>query len=102
MTRQREREAKRWLPTNSEAWRRLRKFILAREPLCRMCGQPATDVDHVNGRADRAEDNAHSNLQALCKPCHSRKTGHERAGTALKGCDVDGTPLAQKGPKSWG
>ena len=43
-------EWQRWY--NSKQWKALRKYQLAREPLCRMCGAsgrltPATVVDHV-------------------------------------------------------
>jgi 5-methylcytosine-specific restriction endonuclease McrA len=36
---------------------------------CRLCDEPATEVDHIAGSSgDRA------NLQALCHNCHARKT----------------------------
>lgn len=37
--------------------------------LCRKCGQPGTDVDHVDGSS-----NDLANLQLLCKACHNEKT----------------------------
>jgi len=55
-------------------WQRLRLMVLRREPLCRHCGAPATDVDHIHRRALGGPDNM-ANLQALCHACHSRKTG---------------------------
>lgn len=59
-------------------WERLRAMILNQEPLCRECGEPATDVDHIVPRALGGTDAA-ENLQPLCHACHSRKTGRERA-----------------------
>ena len=82
------------LPLNSAAWRKLRKQVLAEEPLCRHCAAqglvvPATEVDHMNGAAD----NSREALQALCKPCHSIKTMAELYGReARMGCDAEGNP----------
>jgi 5-methylcytosine-specific restriction endonuclease McrA len=56
------------------------------EPLCRECKVqhgwliPATEVDHIDG--DNTNDDP-SNLQSLCKPCHSRKTVEEQGALAL-------------------
>ena len=63
------------LPLNSAAWRKLRKQVLAEEPLCRHCAAQglvglATEVDHMRGAADNSRDA----LQALCKPCHTHPT----------------------------
>lgn len=41
---------------------------------------PATEVDHIDG--DNTNDDP-SNLQSLCKPCHSRKTVEEQGALAL-------------------
>lgn len=58
-------------------WRRLRLLVLNHEPFCRLCGAPATEVDHIVPlRAGGT--NELSNLQPLCKSCHSRKTGREK------------------------
>lgn len=58
-------------------WRRLRAYVLRNEPLCRHCKRaPATDVDHIVPRAKGGTD-AMTNLQPLCKSCHSRKTATE-------------------------
>lgn len=55
-------------------WQRLRRMVLAREPVCRSCQrEPASEVDHIIA-LDKGGTNAMENLQGLCKPCHSRKT----------------------------
>ena len=66
-------------------WRRLRKMYLNAHPLC---ADPygahaargelvaATEVDHIVPKRQGGSD-AEDNLQALCKPCHSRKTTQE-------------------------
>jgi 5-methylcytosine-specific restriction protein A len=75
-----ERNAKRrsletWRDYGSE-WQRTRAAVLAEEPTCIKCGKAATDVDHIvplkNGGT-----HARSNLQAMCKRCHSSKTWKE-------------------------
>lgn len=70
------------LPTNSAAWRRIRAVVLAREPLCRCCAaqgrvRAATEVDHIDGDDANSAD---SNLQPLCRSCHSAKTARENGG----------------------
>lgn len=58
-------------------WRRLRKLILHRDPVCKVCGvAPSTAVDHVRPLAE-AGDNAMENLQGICGPCHDRKSAAE-------------------------
>lgn len=67
----------------SGRWRAVRAAVLREQPLCRVCAEagvsvPAQVVDHVvpiklgGARFDR------TNLQALCVPCHNRKTASER------------------------
>lgn len=64
-------------------WRKARLAFLARHPLCADCatfGKPvaATEVDHITPhRGDARLMWDRSNWQALCKPCHSRKTARE-------------------------
>ena len=70
------RQAKRALPTNSTRWRQIRALVLREQPLCAECTKrnrirAATQVDHRDGDAS---NNARTNLQGLCMPCHSRKT----------------------------
>lgn len=64
-----------------ERWYRIRRMHLAREPLCRHCGErgrltPATEVDHILPLRSGGT-HADENLQSLCKRCHSRKTRSE-------------------------
>ena len=64
-------------------WRRLSKAYLHKHPMCVHCMQqgryvPATVVDHIiphRGNPTLMWDE--SNWQALCKPCHDKKTGNE-------------------------
>jgi 5-methylcytosine-specific restriction protein A len=62
-------------------WQRIRKAVLAAEPMCRECRrrdparpQFAQEVDHIQPIEDGGEFFSITNLQPLCKPCHSRKT----------------------------
>ena len=83
--RQKENESKRRKESKDtfygcKHWRRLRRWHLNRHPLCEACAElglvvPATEVDHIIPRAVAPELRYDtSNLQALCKGCHSRKT----------------------------
>jgi hypothetical protein len=36
---------------------------------CRLCGQPGTEIDHIEGASSRLQ-----NLQLLCHACHNDKT----------------------------
>ena len=67
-----------------ERWRRLRKLVIHREPLCRQCKKEgrltlATEVDHIIPLA-QGGTNELDNLQPLCHSCHSRKTAKEDGG----------------------
>ena len=86
----------RLLPLNSEAWYRLRRSVLAEQPLCPECEargviEPATQVHHIN---DNAMDNSRANLVGLCAPCHSRHTAHDMGKRVNHGCDVSGWPAS--------
>lgn len=64
---------------SSAAWRSLRAQVLAINPLCVRCQEPATQVDHVvphNGNDELFYDIA--NLQAMCVECHKKKTARGR------------------------
>jgi predicted DNA-binding transcriptional regulator AlpA len=58
------------------SWRALRRQVLSEEPRCRICGEPATEVDHIV-RARGGESANRENLQALCTACHRTKTEAE-------------------------
>lgn len=66
-------------------WRKVRSLFLAEHPVCSdpfgihaPVGEvaPATEVDH-KVQVDQGGTDEEENLQALCKPCHSRKTATE-------------------------
>lgn len=60
------------LPRN---WAKLRAQVLARDPLCRLCGiRPSTVADHILPMTD---DHRLEALQGACDPCHRRKTAAE-------------------------
>lgn len=64
-------------------WQKARKQYLTAHPLCVLCQKEgrytkATVVDHIiPHRGDQKLFWDRSNWQALCKPCHDRKTGKE-------------------------
>ncbi|MCG5220280.1 HNH endonuclease [Streptosporangium sp. KLBMP 9127] len=62
-----------------EAWVRLSAKIRKSRPWCEApsCGAPSQHVDHIDGSAVNNEE---WNLQALCRPCHSRKTAKHDGG----------------------
>jgi 5-methylcytosine-specific restriction protein A len=62
-------------------WEKLRMSVLRLSPGCVVCGQPATDVDHIIPKRRGGSDDR-SNLQTLCHACHSRKTASERNGVS--------------------
>lgn len=85
----------RLLPLNSDAWRKLRRQVLAEQPLCQYCPPgtitPATEVDHKN---NDPSDNSRENLVSTCKPCHSIKTMADLYGRpARMGFDEHGMPI---------
>lgn len=69
------------------AWKRLRAYVLRQEPYCAdpfgvhaETGRPAAaeHVDHIKPLRDHPElALARSNLQGLCRSCHSKKTKQE-------------------------
>ena len=100
----------RTLRLDSAAWRKLRRSVLACEPLCRHCTARgltviATDVDH---RDNDPSNNELVNLVPLCHSCHSRKTALDMGGNVKMGCDLDGRPLDpnhhwnEKSPETFG
>lgn len=73
----RDADPRRTIPLWSYRWQRLRAAVLARDPLCRDCKQPATDVDHDDGDPS---NNDPANLVPRCHSCHSRKTMSKQHG----------------------
>ena len=63
---------------DTKEWRDCRKYILEREPVCRMrCGRMATMVDHIVRLEDGGAPFDTANLQPLCDSCHNSKRGKE-------------------------
>lgn len=61
-------------------WRALRLRILARDPICRLCGAaPSAHADHIVPRSRGGRD-VPENLQGTCARCHSRKTARHDGG----------------------
>ena len=96
---------------HSARWQKVRRRLLRREPLCRMCSaagrvRAAAQVDHVEPRhlrPDLAWDS--KNLQPLCVPCHTYKSAQESRRRAAAthggvGCDAEGTPYGRKAQHS--
>ena len=86
----------RTLALDGKAWRTLRASVLREHPLCVLCRTAvASEVDHIG---DDPTDNRREALQALCKPCHSRKTNADRGHKVTWGCDDNGMPLDPSHP----
>ena len=58
------------------AWRKIRDAYLRDHPDCEVCGDVATDVDHIVSRRRGGTDDD-SNLMSLCHTHHSRKTAQQ-------------------------
>lgn len=83
LVRSRGKEKRRSRPIGyNAAWRRLSARYRREHPTCEKCGgAPAEHVDHIDGlgpAGPRGHDP--TNLQALCRPCHSRKTALRDGG----------------------
>lgn len=95
------------------AWRKLRVKILKRDNYVCQCSEcragnlvtSASEVDHVLSKADwlkrfgsldRVDDP--TNLQAINKDCHIRKTALEMGARPRAGCDVNGWPQGADHP----
>ena len=57
---------------STRAWRVIRKAVLNAEPRCRLCGAPATEVDHILP-VSRGGTDDRSNLRAVCRTCNLRR-----------------------------
>ena len=72
-------------PYNTPRWQRLRRYVLANEPLCRECRRAgrvtqATDVDHIEPVSQGGAAFDLVNLQPLCRECHNRKINLHEGG----------------------
>lgn len=64
---------------NSSAWKRIRKYILDKEPMCRMCKDVGADmVDHIVPINQGGSKLDPVNLQPLCNSCHAVKRQKEQ------------------------
>lgn len=68
---------------NSKEWAGIRNSILMRDKyICKICGEPATEVHHIKrinpGNIDLAETHKDSNLVSLCRDCHFREHDKDR------------------------
>jgi len=61
----------------SARWRRVREIILSSYPFCKICGKPASVVDHITPIERGGAIWNDRNLQSLCKRCHNKKTAKE-------------------------
>lgn len=56
-------------------WRKIRAEILARDPICKICGvRPSVFCDHIEAKKDL---HTPSDLQGVCGPCHDQKSSRE-------------------------
>ena len=76
-----------WEHHGGQKWRKFARKFLWKNPLCARCrlskrDEPATDADHIlPARKYPALAFETSNLQPLCRPCHSYKSvKYERKG----------------------
>lgn len=54
---------------STRQWRKVRAAVLARQPLCAVCGRPAEHADHIEP-VSRGGTDRPANLQALCAGCN--------------------------------
>jgi 5-methylcytosine-specific restriction protein A len=59
-------------------WQRLRLWFLCRNPLCKHCGKPAEDIDHIRPLRAGGARLDQANLQSLCRACHTKKTAEDK------------------------
>lgn len=63
-------------PGVQACWLRARRYVLTRDGhRCRVCGVPATEVDHIWPRRLGGSDEP-DNLRAICRSCNLRKGGN--------------------------
>ncbi len=71
-------------------WIKLSKAILVAYPRCAACGDHATMVDHIIPKKQGGTNDL-SNLQPMCRSCHSSKSAKEgsRWGPRYEAHQVD-------------
>lgn len=80
---------------NSAAWKRLRRVILRRDPLCKLCKdqqrpRPSTVADHIHDhKGDSKLFFDPNNLRGVCKPCHDERTGGEHGFQSKASGSID-------------
>ena len=81
-------------------WQKVRYSYLVSHPLCAICKEAATVVDHIiPHRGDGSLFWDYDNWQSLCKGCHDKKTLSERV-TFTSNWDVrTSTRIIGKGTK---
>jgi 5-methylcytosine-specific restriction protein A len=73
------------------AWQRLRRFVLERDPICRVCRtNHSTEVDHLIPKSQGGTDEEH-NLRGICGGCHATKTADESRAARLGRRPADAT-----------
>lgn len=60
-------------------WRKVRAAFIKANPTCWMCGEPATDVDHILPIRDGGTHDP-SNLRSFCHRHHSQHTARYGGG----------------------
>lgn len=77
---------------STKFWRGLRRYVLARDPICATagCNRPSVVADHVIPRSQGGADHP-DNLVGRCIACHNARRG--TAEPRRRGCDAAGTPL---------
>jgi 5-methylcytosine-specific restriction endonuclease McrA len=64
----------RWGTPMPKGWPKIRAKVMKRDGgRCRLCGAPASSVDHIVARYRGGTDDE-SNLRAICTRCHNTKT----------------------------
>lgn len=59
----------------SRQWRRVRAFVLMRDPVCVRCRRrPSTEVNHKRRISEGGDPFDPTQLEGMCKPCHSSVT----------------------------
>lgn len=66
----------------SPRWARLRAQVLREQPICaglngHTCDAPSEHCDHIVALRNGGRPYDRTNIQGLCRPCHSRKTAAE-------------------------